>query len=254
MTPAVVGLIILVTVGAAVGSFLNVVIARLPRKMSVVTPASHCPACHAPIRWHDNVPLVSYFWLRGRCRDCESRIGWRYPVVEGGTAFLFAVGALRFGLTPALLPALILFSALIAVTVIDLDHQLIPDSITLPGIVVGFLVSVATQRLSWLDSLMGVLVGGGIFLVIILASRGGMGGGDMKLGAMIGAFLGWKSTLVALLLAVILGGIAAVFLLTTGARGRKDPIPFGPFLALSAVVSFSWGESFLRWYLRSLAD
>lgn len=246
MTLAALGALLL---GAVVGSFLNVVITRLPRKESVVTPPSRCLACMAPIRWFDNLPLLSYLWLKGRCRECGSRIGWRYPVVEGVTAVVFALSLRHFGLTPALLPALLLLSALVAITAIDLEHGLIPDRITLPGIGVGFLTGFLTPRLFWGDSLMGILIGGGIFFVIILLSGGGMGGGDMKLAAMVGAFLGWKLMLVALFFGVFLGGVVAVTLLLSGRRRRKDPVPFGPFLAVGSTVSLFWGEGLLRWYL-----
>lgn len=235
--------------GAVVGSFLNVVIARLPRKESLVTPRSRCLTCGATIRWFDNFPLLSYLWLKGRCRDCGSRVGWRYPVVEGATAVVFALSTLHLGLTLPLLPALLFLSALVAVTAIDLEHQLIPDRITLPGVAVGFLASLVIPGRAWVDSLIGILVGGGIFFVIIALSRGGMGGGDMKLAAMVGAFLGWKPTLLALFLGVFLGGFVAVVLLLGGLRKRKDPIPFGPFVALGAAVSLFWGEGLLRWYL-----
>jgi leader peptidase (prepilin peptidase)/N-methyltransferase len=235
--------------GAIVGSFLNMVIARLPRKESLVSPPSHCLACMTPIRWFDNVPLLSYLWLRGRCRACGSRIGWRYPLVEAVTAALFVLAARQFGLTPQLVLALFLLSALVAVTAIDLEHQLIPDRITLPGITVGFLGSLVTPRLTWVDSLLGILVGGGILFAIIILSGGGMGGGDMKLAAMLGAFLGWKPTLVALFLGALLGGLVAITLLASGRRKRKDPVPFGPFLAAGALVSLFWGEGLLRWYL-----
>lgn len=235
--------------GAIVGSFLNMVIARLPRKESLVLPPSHCLACMAPIRWYDNVPLLSYLWLRGRCRDCGSRIGWRYPLVEAVTGALFVLAVRQFGLTPQLVLALFLLSALVAVTAIDLEHQLIPDRITLPGITVGFLGSLVTPRLVWVDSLLGILVGGGILFAIIMLSGGGMGGGDMKLAAMMGAFLGWKLTLVALFLGALLGGLVAMALLASGRRRRKDPVPFGPFLATGALVSLFWGEGLLRWYL-----
>lgn len=236
-------------VGAVVGSFLNVVIARIPRKESLLTPPSHCLTCGASIRWFDNIPLLSLLWLKGRCRACGTPIGWRYPVVEGVTGAVFALSLLHFGLAPELIVALLFLSALVAITAIDLEHQLIPDRITLPGIVVGFLANLLIPRVSWLDSLGGVLVGGGIFLVIILVSGGGMGGGDMKLGGMIGAFLGWKLTLLVLLVAVLLGGVLAVVLLVTGIRKRKDPVPFGPFLAVGSVVVLFWGEGLLRWYL-----
>ena len=231
------------------GSFLNVVIVRLPRKESIVTRRSHCLACGAMIRWFDNLPLLSYFWLKGRCRDCGSRISWRYPVVEGATAVVFALSGLHFGLTLQLLPVLLLLSALVIVTVTDLEHQLIPDRITLPGVAAGFLASLVIPGPAWVDSLIGILGGGGIFFVIIALSGGGMGGGDMKLAAMVGAFLGWKLTLLALFLGVFVGGFVAVALLVGGLRSRKDPIPFGPFVALGAAISLFWGEELLRWYL-----
>lgn len=235
--------------GAVVGSFLNVVVARLPRKESLVAPGSRCRECGAPIRWCDNVPLLSYCRLKGRCRECRSPIGWRYPLVEGTTGAVFTMGALSFGMVLDLLPALLFLSALVAVTAIDLEHQLIPDLITLPGIAAGFLSSLIVSRPDWKESLMGIALGGGILLIVILLSGGGMGGGDMKLAAMMGAFLGWKLTLVALFLGVLLGGLVAVLLLASGRRGRKDPVPFGPFLAAGSAASLFWGEGILRWYL-----
>jgi len=240
--------------GLVFGSFLNVVIARLPDGRSVVHPPSACPACGGSIRWYDNVPVVSWLWLRARCRNCRARISWRYPVVELLTAVLFLLAARRFGPSLDLAAALVLLGALVAITGIDLDHQIIPDVITLPGIVVGALLAVVLHPAAWLDTLSGILVGGGLFLVIILASGGGMGGGDMKLGAMMGAFLGWKLVLLAILLGVFAGGAVAIGLLVTGTKGRKDPVPFGPFLALGAVVSLLWGNTLLAWYLSRFLD
>jgi leader peptidase (prepilin peptidase)/N-methyltransferase len=247
-------MVLALALGATIGSFLNVVVARLPRGESLVSPGSYCPACRAPIRWFDNLPLVSFLVLRGRCRHCRGRIAWRYPLIEGATAALFALAAWRFGLRPeALVPAWVFVAALVAVTAIDLEHQLIPDRITLPGIGVGFVTSLVNPSVSWLDSLLGIAFGGGVLFVIIVASRGGMGGGDMKLGAMIGAFIGWQLLALTLLLAVILGGVIATTLLITGLKKRKDPIPFGPFLASSALVSLFWGDVVLRWYWRGVA-
>ena len=234
--------------GLVIGSFLNVVIARLPDGRSVVHPPSACPACGSSIRWYDNVPVLSWLWLRARCRNCQARISWRYPAVESFTAMLFLLAARRFGPSLDLGAALLLLAALVAITGIDLDHQIIPDIITLPGIVVGALLAIALHPASWLDTLFGIVVGGGLFLVIILVSGGGMGGGDMKLGALMGAFLGWKLVLLAILLGVFAGGSVAIGLLVTGTKGRKDPVPFGPFLALGAVISLLWGNSLLDWY------
>ncbi len=240
--------------GAVVGSFLNVVTARLPRRESLLTPPSQCPACRSPIRWHDNIPILSFLWLKGRCRECRASIPWRYPLVEAVTAGLFWLAVWRIGVQIDLVPALAFLSALVAITAIDLDHQVIPDRITLPGIPLGLLANLLTKKLSLWDSVVGILAGGGIFFVIILVSRGGMGGGDMKLGAMIGAYLGWKLTILTIFLAVFVGGAIAVWLLLMRARGRKDPVPFGPFLALGSAASLFWGEEILSWYLRGFTN
>jgi leader peptidase (prepilin peptidase)/N-methyltransferase len=235
--------------GLLVGSFLNVVIARLPAGRSVLRGRSACPACGAGIAWHDNVPVLSFAVLRGRCRHCAVRISWRYPIVEVVTAALFLAAYLKFGVGVDLVAACLLLAALVALTVIDLDHQLLPDAITLPGILTGVIANAASATGSIVDSLIGIAVGGGIFLVIILASGGGMGGGDMKLGAMLGAFLGWQVALVALFVGVIAGGLGAVLVLATGRKGRKDPIPFGPFLAVGGAVAMFWGRALVNWYL-----
>ena len=253
MIPLVAAGLVFFIVGLCVGSFLNVVIARVPERRSIVTPGSACPRCTAPIAWHDNIPLLSFALLRARCRKCGEPISWRYPAVELITGLLFDWAFAERGLTIDLIPALLLVAGLVAITGIDLDHQLIPDAISIPGIVVGLVASAATGRPGWLSSLIGILVGGGIFLLIIVASRGGMGGGDMKLGAMLGAFLGWKLVLVGILVAVLAGGVLAIAVLLTRRKGRKDAIPFGPFLALGGVVSLFWGEALLAWYLGTFA-
>jgi leader peptidase (prepilin peptidase) / N-methyltransferase len=245
--------ILAVVFGLIIGSFLNVVIARVPAHKSLWKPGSSCPGCDAAIAWHDNVPLLSFAALRGRCRRCGITIPWRYPIVEATTAALFALAYWRFGPTPELVSAALLLSLLVAITGIDFQHQIIPDVISLPGIVAGFLANVATGRVPWWESAIGIIVGGGTFLVIILASGGGMGGGDMKLGAMLGAFLGWKVVLLTIFIAVVLGGALAVALIASGLRGRKDPIPFGPFLAAGGAVSLFWGERVVRWYLDGFA-
>lgn len=242
-----------VVFGLIIGSFLNVVIARVPAHKSLWKPGSSCPGCDAAIAWHDNVPLLSFAALRGRCRRCGITIPWRYPIVEATTAALFAIAYGKFGATPEFVSAALLVSLLVAITGIDLQHQIIPDVISLPGIVAGLIASLATGRVSWMESALGIIVGGGTFLVIILASGGGMGGGDMKFGAMLGAFLGWKVVLLTIFIAVVLGGALAVALIASGLRGRKDPIPFGPFLAAGGAVGLFWGERMVRWYLDGFA-
>jgi leader peptidase (prepilin peptidase)/N-methyltransferase len=235
--------------GLIIGSFLNVVIARVPAGRSIWRPGSACPACGVPIAWYDNVPVLSFILLARRCRGCRTLIPWRYPMVEVGTAAAFVLAYDRLGPTLDFAVAGVLVSMLIAITGIDLSHQIIPDAITLPGIALGFLASLATGRVTWLESLLGIAAGGGVFFAIIMASGGGMGGGDMKLGAMLGAFLGWKLGLLAVLLGVFAGGTVAIFLLLAGRKGRKDAIPFGPFLALGGAVALLWGQELLGWYL-----
>ena len=242
-----------VVLGLVIGSFLNVVVARLPEHRSLVAPGSACPGCGAALAWHDNIPLLSFALLRGRCRACAMPISWRYPIIEAATGLLFGAAFMRFGLSVDFVVAVVLLAALVVITAIDLQHQVIPDAITLPGIVAGLLASVARRPGSIVDSLLGVVLGGGLFLVIILVSGGGMGGGDMKLGAMLGAFLGWKVALLALFFAVVAGGTLAIVLLASGLRGRKDPVPFGPFLALGGAVGLFAGEGLLTWYLSAFA-
>lgn len=235
--------------GLAIGSFLNVVIVRVPEGRSLWRPRSACPGCGAQLAWHDNIPVLSFLWLRGRCRKCGMRISWRYPIVEGVTAATLAAAYLAFGPTGDFIVAAVLLATLVVVTAIDLQHQLIPDVITLPGILVGLVANLVIGHVSWLDSVIGIVVGGGLFLVIILVSRGGMGGGDMKLGAMLGAFLGWKALLFALFAAIVLGGVVGVAVLVAGLRGRKDPIAFGPFLAAGGAMALLWGERIIDWWL-----
>jgi leader peptidase (prepilin peptidase)/N-methyltransferase len=235
--------------GLIIGSFLNVVIARVPEHKSIWRPRSACPGCSAPIAWYDNIPILSFLILRARCRRCGMSIAWQYPIVEAATGVVFAVAYSLLGPTPDFVAAAVLLAMLIAITAIDLAHQIIPDVITLPGIVAGVAASFATGHVPWLDSLLGIVIDGGIFFVIILASRGGMGGGDMKLGAMLGAFLGWKLGLLGILLGVLAGGSVAVCLLLLGRKGRKEAIPFGPFLALGGAIAVLWGDRLLQWYL-----
>jgi leader peptidase (prepilin peptidase) / N-methyltransferase len=235
--------------GLAIGSFLNVVIARIPAGRSLWRPRSACPACGTPIAWHDNIPVLSFLILRGRCRACGVLISWRYPIVELVTAAAFVLAYVALGPTPEFVVASVFLAALIAITVIDLEHQLIPDVITLPGVLTGLALSLATGRVSWLDSAIGIVLAAGLFLAVILVSGGGMGGGDMKLGAMLGAFLGWKALVFALFVAIVLGGVVAIAFLVSGLRGRKDPIPFGPFLAAGGVMALFWGERIIDWYL-----
>ncbi len=254
MTFSVVELIIVALAGLAIGSFLNVVIYRLPRKESVVSPGSACPACGTRLRWHDNIPILSYITLGARCRSCRTRISVRYPLVEIATAAIFIGHYVVFGWTPLLAVRLIFAAAMIALFVIDLEHHLLPDAITLTGIVVGLVASLFLPP-GFVASLIAVLAGGG-FLWIVgeayyrYAGQEGMGGGDVKMLAMIGAFLGWQLTLLTLIASSFLGSIVGLVIVVFRFGGMKSPLPFGTFLALAALLASIWGEGVLTWYMR----
>ena len=240
--------------GAVIGSFLNVCIRRLPAGESIVYPPSHCPGCGTRIRGRDNIPLLSYLLLCGRCRSCGSRISLRYPAVEALTAIALVLLLYRFGLTGSFAVAAVFLTALIVISFIDLDHQIIPDVITLPGIAVGLLLSVAGMGPRVLDSVLGALLGGGLLYAVAVGyhawtGREGMGGGDVKLLAMIGAFLGWRSVLVTLVLGSFTGALVGVGLILGRGADVRVPIPFGPFLALGATCAIFFGDRLIHWYL-----
>lgn len=235
--------------GTMIGSFANVCIYRLPWGRSLLFPGSHCSFCQQPVQpWH-NIPVLSYLWLNGRCYYCQSLISWRYPLVELLCGLLFILLYHSFGVSVYGAMALLLATALVIVTFIDLDHKIIPDAITLPGIVVGGLASSFFTSVGLGNALLGIVLGGGLCLVIAILSRGGMGGGDIKFVAMIGAFLGWRGVCVTLFLGACSGALVGIGLLLLKKKGRKDPLPFGPFLALGALAALLWEPALIRWYL-----
>ena len=240
--------------GAAIGSFLSVCIYRIPCGLSVVSPPSRCPNCGSSIRWYQNIPIFSYLVLGGKCGSCQEKISSRYPMVEGLTGILFVLVYYSFNFSSAT-PVYWLFAAsLVVVTFIDLDHQIIPDVISLPGIVIGFLCSFAVPWLNWSDSLLGILLGGGsLWLVAVLyellTKKEGMGGGDIKLLAMIGAFLGWKAILPIIFFSSLIGSLVGIPLMLVKKADSKLAIPFGPFLALGALIYLFWGPQLIAWYL-----
>ncbi|HET7265536.1 MAG TPA: prepilin peptidase [bacterium] len=236
--------------GAIFGSFANVLIHRLPRRQSIVAPGSCCPSCGAPIRPWDNVPVVSYLLLRGRCRACGARISPRYLIVEIATGALIAGVVWRFGLSLAALRYGVLAFALLVIFFTDLEHQIIPNAVTYPGILVGLVLSAASGQLA--VSVAAGAAAGLAFLLLGVLSRGGMGGGDTKLAAMIGAFLGSPAVIVALFLAVALGGVAGLLLLALRLRGRKDSIPFGPAMATGAMIAVFGSNAIVHWYLSTM--
>lgn len=243
--------------GAVIGSFLNVCIYRMPRDMSVIVPSSRCPSCNNPIRPWDNIPFVSYVHLRGKCRHCGEKISFRYFLVEAINAFLYVAVLWRFGPGWDAVLYAVLCSALIVITFIDLDFQIIPDRITLVGIPVGLVAGslilpdpfMRFSALGFKSSLIGFLVGGGLFYLIAVVSKGGMGGGDIKMMAMIGGLMGWKSVLLITFLGSLSGSVIGIFLMVYKGKGRKSKIPFGPFLALGTVITLFFGQEILIWYL-----
>lgn len=239
--------------GLIIGSFLNVCIYRLPREESIVWPASHCPRCGTSIRVWENIPLVSFLFLKGRCRYCSEKISWRYPLIELSNAVGYLFIVLIFGYTLSAAIYALLYSTLLVVTFIDFDYQIIPDEITLPGMVVGLIAASTVLPPGFVSALAGLLVGGGLFYLAAVLSRwilrrDGMGGGDIKLIAMIGAFLGWRGMLLTIFLGALSGTVVGLFQILFLGQKRENPIPFGPFLALGACVSALFELEILRWY------
>ena len=238
--------------GLAVGSFLNVCIHRIPRGESIAWPGSHCPKCQHPLRWYDNIPVFSYLALRGRCRYCREPISPRYLIVELVTGLTFAALVMLY--PPGLLLAVrLLFGcALIVLFVIDLDHHILPNVITLPGIAIGFALSFFGPP-GWRSSLLGIVLGGGIPFAIAwtyekVRGHEGLGMGDVKMLAMIGAFLGWPLMLLSLVLASFTGSIVGAGFIAAG-KGARYALPFGTFLAVGALAAVVAGDAILAWYL-----
>ena len=235
--------------GAVIGSFLNVCIYRLPAQQSVITPPSNCPNCHTPIRFYDNMPILSFLLLRGRCRTCGTPISAQYILVEilNGAGYMLIIW--KFGLSLESALYAILFSSLLVASAIDLYHRIIPDVITIPGIIAGLLASAFILPSGIKDSIAGTLLGGSIFFIVAVASRGGMGGGDIKLIAMIGAFLGWPNVIITIILSSFLGSLVGIFMMIFFGKGRKYPVPFGPFLAIGGIISLFFDKEIIGWYL-----
>lgn len=247
--------------GMVIGSFLNVCIVRLPKEdekeRSVVTPGSHCVHCKKPIAWYDNIPVLSYLLLNGKCRFCHKEISFRYALVEMLTGLLFLIFYKYFGLTPVLWPYLVLLCGLIIATFIDIEHRIIPDEITLGGIVVGFILSLFIPELHGSNvhyiggarSFFGIIIGGGsIYLMGLLGDfifkKESMGGGDVKLMAMVGAFLGWKLAVLAFFIAPFFGAIVGIVIKV---RTKESLIPYGPFLALGSLIALFFSNQIIYW-------
>jgi leader peptidase (prepilin peptidase)/N-methyltransferase len=237
--------------GLVFGSFANVCVHRIPRGESVAFPGSRCPACGHAIAWYDNVPLFSWLLLRGRCRHCDASISGRYPLLEAVMGISWALLAWHFGPTPQLLQALVLISLLWILTLIDLETGLLPNVLTFPGIAMGLLFA------WWLgdpvSALIGAVAGYGFFwlvarLFLMVTGREGMGYGDFKLLAMLGAFMGWQALPFIVFFSSVVGAIIGSLSLLAAGRHMRAEIPFGPYLAAAGVVWFIWGDAILHWY------
>jgi leader peptidase (prepilin peptidase)/N-methyltransferase len=266
--------------GLMIGSFLNVVIHRLPKMLelewrsecavilgqaevmepvryNLMTPASHCPHCNAPVRaWH-NIPVISYLWLRGRCANCGAPISPRYPIVEALGGVLFAVVAAQYGASPLLFGALLLTAVLLALTFIDADTHLLPDGLTLPLLWAGLLFNLWTGRVALADAVWGAVVGylllwSVYWLFKLLTKKEGMGYGDFKLLAALGAWLGWQKVPMVLLFSSLVGAVVGIMLMVAARHGRDQPLPYGPYLAAAGWIAFMWGDAILNWYWHGL--
>lgn len=240
-------LVIVFLFGAAFGSFLNVCIYRIPRDKSIVSPPSACPGCGQHIRFYDNIPIISYIFLRGKCRNCGSGISFRYPLVELLTAVLFLALYRKLGLSTGFFIQVFFVSLLIVISFIDYDFQIIPDILSIGGLVAGMLISFVRSDFRFLDALYGVLLGGGVLFVIaygyqFITKREGMGGGDIKLLGMIGAFTGIKGVVFSLVGGAVAGTIVGIPLMLLKGSGTRYAIPFGPFLSLCALIYIFWGD------------
>ena len=236
--------------GLSIGSFANVCIYRLPKKESVVSPVSYCTACLVPIRPLDNIPIISYLVLRGRCRDCNNNISVIYPVIEIITALLLLVGFFKFGLTFDFLVYFVLAPTLVIITVVDIKHQIIPDIITLPGLALG--LAAGSYSIGYANSFMGFLLGCGLFYLLAVLSNGGMGGGDIKYIAAAGAFVGWQKVLLIIFIGAVLGTFVGLFQIGFQKKTRKNIIPFGPLLSVATLITLFYGNLLIKLYINNL--
>ncbi len=242
-------------VGACLGSFANVIIYRWPLGESFVQPRSRCSSCKKPVAWRDNIPLLSWLLLRGRCRYCQASFSVRYFMVELLMGVLFVISYKFIGLHWYLLEVLIFIFGIVTASFIDFDHFLLPDFITLSGIAVGLLGALLNPERQFVDALIGVVMGGGFlwataYIYFLVRKEEGMGGGDIKLLAWIGAILGWKAIPFVIISSSLLGSVVGLLLASRSKSGMKTMIPFGPYLAIGGVLFLFGGESLGLWYLQ----
>jgi leader peptidase (prepilin peptidase)/N-methyltransferase len=255
-----------IVLGTIIGSFLNVCIYRVPKDESIVRPASRCTSCGCPIRFYDNIPILSYIILMGRCRYCKAHLSFRYPLVEFLNAVLYVLVLRRFGMdSPLILAVYFVFvSVLIVIFFIDLDYQIIPNSITIPGILLAIVLGSTIlpdpfsghEPLGFRGALTGFAAGGGFFYLVAVLGKAvfkkdAMGGGDIKMMAMVGSVLGWKGVILTTFIGSLLGSVIGVSLIMLKGREWGSRIPFGPYLAAGALISLFWGLDIFRWYFHA---
>lgn len=244
--------------GMCIGSFINVCIYRVPTSKSIIDPLrSICPNCGSIIRFYDNIPVLSYLLLKGRCRNCDKSISFRYPLVEIISGVFALCIFLKFGPTLEALVYFAFITALVVITFIDIDHQIIPDLITIPGIPVCFLASFALPSITYKESLLGLIAGGGSLLLVgwiyyLIKKAEGMGGGDIKLMAMIGAMVGWKGVLFTIFVSSLVGTLVGITIMLRTKKGMKIAVPFGPFLSIGAITYIFFGPGLIFWYFNLL--
>ena len=242
-------LLVVFLTGLMIGSFLNVIIYRLPLNKSIIFPSSHCPNCETKLKYYDLIPILSYISTKGKCKYCGEKISLQYPIVELLTALLFLLTFLKYGLNAEFIIMLIVISSLIIVSFIDLEHQIIPNEITFSLIPLGLVMSVFLNHISFINSLLGLVIPVGLLLLIAFIYKKGMGIGDVKLIGMIGVFVGWKYALISIFIGSLLGSIYGIFMMATDKMSRKTRIPFGPFISSGAVIMILWGDFLINWYI-----
>ena len=239
-------------VGLVFGPFFNVVGIRVPKRESIVSPPSHCEKCKRRLTAIDLVPVFSYLFLRGKCRNCGAKIGFFHPIMELLSGILYTLAYLHFGFTLELVVAILFISLLVIITVSDIAYMLIPDKVLLPFALFLIIMRIFAPLDPWWDAMAGAAVGFGVLLAIAVMSKGGMGGGDIKLFFVIGLILGFKLTIVAMFVSSVIGLIAGIVQLIWQKKGRKQPIPFGPWISLGSAITYFYGREILEWYTNLL--
>lgn len=249
--------IVIFLLGTIIGSFLNVCIYRIPKDESIIFPGSHCANCSTPLKWYDLIPVLSFLFLRGKCRYCGDKISLQYPVIELLSGIIFLIFYYRLGLNIDFIYYTFLFSIFIIIVLIDCRHQIIPNSLVLLILIGTFIYRlieffIYDKHLSLFNYLYGLLISVILFLLIFIISKGGIGGGDIKLIGVLGFILGFPEIILNIFLSFLIGAIISVFLLAFRIKNKKDPIPFGPFIILGFVVTFFWGEIIIDWYMLTM--